>query len=385
MAENYRLRLGDGTILGVDHDGLRTWQLDDKAMVQVPGSHQWRPVRQVLAAAAPIREGGAAGREGPVPTRAPGGFTTLADSIEPSAREPSALGATATPAGDDGLPILRLKPLDPDELTPEVPESELTPLEETPAKAPPSIPPAVDVALRSVADIIEGLPEALTRSREVATPYAKAVVAASGAAAAPMKRHARPIAAGLAAVALVTLAAVAIVQRPSWLGFRARAAAPVPTVAAPLPPAPPEVAPAPLPRDVEVALEKLPHLALPTIQLVLARAGPDPASMFRRAHETAYYGASALPEAEARELRTLQDAVTSGLRGRDRQRVKAYGRMSPSRYLLVGEDARVMALFSRGVRALPPERRDRLQELFGKAIAAYYEPRPSATPGVAAP
>jgi hypothetical protein len=49
MIEQFRLRLRDGTILAVDHDGLRTWLLDDKAMVQPAGSRVWRPLRETLA------------------------------------------------------------------------------------------------------------------------------------------------------------------------------------------------------------------------------------------------------------------------------------------------------------------------------------------------
>jgi hypothetical protein len=121
----------------------------------------------------------------------------------------------------------------------------------------------------------------------------------------------------------------------------------------------------------------LPHLDRPTVERVLAGGTADPATVFKRSYEAAHYGATALPPDEARELRALRDVVGASLRGRDRQRMKAYDRMSPSRYLLAGEDARVMDLFTRGVRALPPERQQRLQELFGKAVAAYFQPRPA--------
>ncbi|PYQ41863.1 MAG: hypothetical protein DMF77_14750, partial [Acidobacteria bacterium] len=49
MPADYKLRLGDGTILGVDEAGLRTWLLDDQAMVQPAGSRRWRPLREVVA------------------------------------------------------------------------------------------------------------------------------------------------------------------------------------------------------------------------------------------------------------------------------------------------------------------------------------------------
>ena len=50
MLQRYKLRLGDGTVLGVDHEGLRTWALDGKAMVQAADSHQWYPLKEFLAA-----------------------------------------------------------------------------------------------------------------------------------------------------------------------------------------------------------------------------------------------------------------------------------------------------------------------------------------------
>ncbi len=49
MLQTYKLRLGDGTVLGVDYEGLSTWLVDRKAMVQAAGSRQWRPLREFLA------------------------------------------------------------------------------------------------------------------------------------------------------------------------------------------------------------------------------------------------------------------------------------------------------------------------------------------------
>ena len=61
----------------------------------------------------------------------------------------------------------------------------------------------------------------------------------------------------------------------------------------------------------------------------------------------------------------------------DRDRVRAYDRMSPERDLLVGEDAKVMALYARGVRGLGPQRRQRLQELLARAVEGELNRRPS--------
>ena len=49
MLRSYKLRLSDGTVLAVDHDGLSAWLVDGKAMVQVGNSGQWRPLREFLA------------------------------------------------------------------------------------------------------------------------------------------------------------------------------------------------------------------------------------------------------------------------------------------------------------------------------------------------
>jgi hypothetical protein len=49
MLASYKLRLSDGTVLEVDHDGLSTWLVDDEAMVQLVGSTQWRPLKAFLA------------------------------------------------------------------------------------------------------------------------------------------------------------------------------------------------------------------------------------------------------------------------------------------------------------------------------------------------
>ena len=49
MLQRFKLRLGDGTVLLVDHDGLGTWLVDGKAAVQAGKSRNWIPLRQFLA------------------------------------------------------------------------------------------------------------------------------------------------------------------------------------------------------------------------------------------------------------------------------------------------------------------------------------------------
>jgi hypothetical protein len=49
MAQQYRLRLAEGTLLVVDHDALTTWLVDEKALVQPVGAKRWRLLKQFLA------------------------------------------------------------------------------------------------------------------------------------------------------------------------------------------------------------------------------------------------------------------------------------------------------------------------------------------------
>jgi hypothetical protein len=49
MLQRYKVRLGDGTVLTVDDDGLRGWAHDANAAVHVAGLQEWRPVGQFLA------------------------------------------------------------------------------------------------------------------------------------------------------------------------------------------------------------------------------------------------------------------------------------------------------------------------------------------------
>jgi len=163
-------------------------------------------------------------------------------------------------------------------------------------------------------------------------------------------------------------------------------AVPSPSPASPTPPPPT------LPPEVQLAVDQLPHLTAETIQIVMKKSAyrpRDPAEVFSRAETAAVRGMSSLPEDEANELSALRLAVARSLRPTDRQRVRGYERIRTGRELLsVSEDVKVLALFARGVRALPPEKRERLQTLLGKAIVAELGPLPSpdgtysaATPG----
>ena len=67
MPASYKLRLSDGTVLVVDHDGLSTWQVDNKAMVQLVGSKHWRPLKAFLAGERAAARNAARQKPGPAP------------------------------------------------------------------------------------------------------------------------------------------------------------------------------------------------------------------------------------------------------------------------------------------------------------------------------
>src|SRR5258708_12098137 len=48
MLQRYKLRLGDGTLLVVDHDALSSWVVDGKAQVQPVGTDRWFALRKFL-------------------------------------------------------------------------------------------------------------------------------------------------------------------------------------------------------------------------------------------------------------------------------------------------------------------------------------------------
>jgi hypothetical protein len=129
MLQRYRLRLGDGTVLQVDEDGLRAWREDARATVQVAGTQQWRPLREFLVdmeSAARL----ARALVPPEPRRAPP--PPPPEVPPPSPPEELSIGApplvqtladeTATteassppsrgPGGAADAPPIRLKPLD---------------------------------------------------------------------------------------------------------------------------------------------------------------------------------------------------------------------------------------------------------------------------------
>jgi hypothetical protein len=266
----------------------------------------------------------------------------------------SAWTPKTAPYDDRG--VLRLKPLDDDEL-PEAALPELDLVEEAePVKSPPPLAQAIlgtalDTATRLAAQVT---PERQDRFIALIRPWVKPAAAVGG---------------------LVLAALLVVATWPVWgprlaslFASREKPAAPAPAST----PAP-EVTATPVPEDLRIATEELPHLSPETIRLVSSSidlATPTPPEIFRRAHTAASRGASALTEEETRELRSLRNAAIGALRPIDRERVRAYDRLTVGQSLMVAEDARVLRLYARGVRSLGSARRERLQALLGKAIAA---------------
>jgi hypothetical protein len=99
MLERYKLRLGDGTVLMVDHDGLSTWLMDSKAMVQGGRVKHWHPLKEflaeerVLAKYAARKQARSLSGELPPPLTAPAPSATSAPPAPPVETAPSALAS----------------------------------------------------------------------------------------------------------------------------------------------------------------------------------------------------------------------------------------------------------------------------------------------------
>jgi hypothetical protein len=276
------------------------------------------------------------------------------------------------PERDDGMPIIPLKLLDArDE------EDVLEELELIEEKKPVKIPPLAKTLLDNVSAWFARITAPRPPRPKPAKPPPP-VSELPSLRLAPLEedraqRRPWPKRGILIAAALVGGVAVvaSVLVWLSTLGLFSRKVAPAPPAPASTPS--PQASEAPVPPELQAAAEQLPHLSPETIRRgasPLDRGPLDPPEVFRRAHLAANRGASALPDDEARELRSLRSAVVGALRPIERERVQAYDRVSMGRDLLQGEDPRVLRLYARGVRALSAPRRDRLQALLGKAIAA---------------
>ncbi len=105
VPQRYTLRLGDGTVLVVDHDGLSTWTVDRKAMVQPQGSRQWFALAEFLVAER-IEAQRAAPRKPPTSSRE----ALPLIPPPPRKREEPPEPAAPTPSAADPLPPLPSPP-----------------------------------------------------------------------------------------------------------------------------------------------------------------------------------------------------------------------------------------------------------------------------------
>jgi hypothetical protein len=131
MLQRYKLRLGDGTVLTVDLDGLRTRLTDGRATVQVSGTQEWRPLREFLAdeeSAARLARALVRPEPRREPAPSPQEVPPPSPPAEPAIGEPPLVQALAAEPAAAGIPVppwrdspeaaeeapIRLKPLDPE-------------------------------------------------------------------------------------------------------------------------------------------------------------------------------------------------------------------------------------------------------------------------------
>jgi hypothetical protein len=411
MADAYRLRLRDGTILTVDHAGLRTWLLDDRAMVQPAGSTGWRGLKEFLESEARRPAPPRPPARPPASPPAPRPETIdLADVARDALMVPIAEAVSAAPTPTEELPTIPLKPLPPDEALQRAsgPPVDADDVHEEPRPAPTQgfVEKAVVVVKALLAAVRTWLRSA--RQRPPVRPAPASALppqARRGALTPPPSIHELPVLrlapidddapaddvyrADRARVVwprvkrwlpVAVLAAVVVlvaVTLPEWLG-RLKPASPRPAVregvpVAPLPtlPSSPEPKPPLTAAAVRSVATRLPHLAPETVRRLMSDAGsgvPDAALVFRRAHAAAQRGRSSLRASEAQELWDLEQAALTLLRPDEQKRLRTYQRVGAAGSST--EDARALALVAKATGRLSHRSRQRLQALLGKAIGA---------------
>lgn len=141
MPQTFRLRLGDGTILKVDHGGLSTWETDPTAAIGTRDPNKWVPLKEFL-----IQERAAAFR------RAREGDSGESPPVDPPLVSPR----------EDGLPLVP-PPESPLPAPPEEAASlELPPLAEGPALADASVPEELPVPEAPPSRVAEESPRGST-------------------------------------------------------------------------------------------------------------------------------------------------------------------------------------------------------------------------------
>ena len=110
----------------------------------------------------------------------------------------------------------------------------------------------------------------------------------------------------------------------------------------------------------------------------------DAKGVFELASDAADRGVSALTESDARELKTLQQQLLDGLLPAERERLREYGSARARDAVFPLDNRQALLVYARGARRLPPESRERLQVLLGRAVAATLAVPGEATTGTAA-
>jgi hypothetical protein len=158
MPASYKLRLSDGTLLVVDHDGLSTWVVDHKAMVQLVGSTHWRPLKAFLAAERAAARNASRQASGAAPALPlippPPRKEETPPSAEPPPRSPAANASRQTSSAAPALPLI-----------PPPPRREETP----PSAEPPPSEPATN-ASRPTSSAAPALPLIPPPPRKEETP-----------------------------------------------------------------------------------------------------------------------------------------------------------------------------------------------------------------------
>ncbi len=124
---------------------------------------------------------------------------------------------------------------------------------------------------------------------------------------------------------------------------------------------------------IDQASDQLPHLARDTVGLILSGTRtyvPEPPVVFETAWGAAERGAPTLTASETEELEALRQELLDALPPLDRERLRAFGQAHARGAVFPFDAQRGLLAYARGVRALPPEHKERLQTLLGKAIAA---------------
>ncbi|HET7290938.1 MAG TPA: hypothetical protein VFM88_00805 [Vicinamibacteria bacterium] len=129
-----------------------------------------------------------------------------------------------------------------------------------------------------------------------------------------------------------------------------------------------------LEQSVDAVTRDVPLLSRATAEALLRESSAQmmaPEQAFRRGFQLAGAGLPGLPAAEAQEIGALTAAAYAGLSAKDRTRLAAYlERVRADQPTLPQEDREMAALTKRALLQLNAARLGRIQELYGKAIAA---------------